>query len=279
MRSPAPTRPVSVMELQRAWRAVQAGAFRSRSEPSPTATDLDLDLGAGQVWSTPEPSLVVAGTSGGVGASTVALAIATAASPARVIEAAPAPVSGLAGAATAELGVTDAGWSLGRREGVWIARTRGPITGPAQVPLPDEPPAPVTVSVLDAGWGIWLLSATRSWMGTHLTRAAGLVLVTRATIPDLARLELALTLLDAPHAAAAIVGPPLRAWPKDLTRAAGPGVTALLETDRAIHVPLDKHLALHGLDTAALPASLIDAGHRLHTAALAATPAPMKGHP
>ena len=53
-------------------------------------------------------SLVVAGVAGGVGASTVALAIAEAGGMDRLWDVAPAVTSGLVGVCDRELGVTDA---------------------------------------------------------------------------------------------------------------------------------------------------------------------------
>ena len=93
-----------------------------------------------------EPVLPVLGCVSQAGASTLALAIATCASPARVLECAPASASGLAVAATAELGTTGNGWALGRREQVWIARTSGVLLGVGDVPWPDDPPAGVGLS-------------------------------------------------------------------------------------------------------------------------------------
>ncbi|MDN5805008.1 MAG: hypothetical protein L0H26_10570, partial [Microlunatus sp.] len=155
---------------------------------------------------------------------------------------------------------------------------------PGQVPAPDQPPAPVQVSVLDAGWEVSLLTGTGSWVGVHLTRCTGLVVVTRATIPGLRRLEHALTLLDVPDAVVAIVGLPRRGWPKPLTGAAGARTAAALHAGRVVGVPFNNHLALHGVDPSPLPDPLVAAGRHLHEAALAWRRAPdsptssMKGH-
>ena len=72
----------SVAELREAWRAIEAGEFAHGPRSAPTARS------AATVW-TPAPServVAVVGCAGGVGASTVALALATAAAvPARVV--------------------------------------------------------------------------------------------------------------------------------------------------------------------------------------------------
>ena len=79
--------PVDVAELKRAAVALHAGAFAMTSHTRLGMVGGD-DLPAGL-------SLVVAGVAGGVGASTVALAIAAAEGVDRLWDAAPAVASGL----------------------------------------------------------------------------------------------------------------------------------------------------------------------------------------
>ena len=67
---------VTVGELQRAWRAIRAGGFADAARPA--------------VWRADEPVLVVLGAHGLSGASTLALALASSAEPARVVECASA---------------------------------------------------------------------------------------------------------------------------------------------------------------------------------------------
>ena len=103
----------TVCELRRAWAALDAGQFAEAHEPQRPA----------QRW-TPaqgERVLAVIGAHGTAGASTLALAIATAAAPARVVECASTSRSGLVGAATAELGGRD-GWLRGTRDKVVLER-------------------------------------------------------------------------------------------------------------------------------------------------------------
>ena len=79
-------RVVSVSELQRAWRAVQAGKFR---QESPTAAAQAPAIPAPPIWApgNAEQVLPVVGCAGASGASTMALALASAAeSSARVLE-------------------------------------------------------------------------------------------------------------------------------------------------------------------------------------------------
>jgi len=70
------SRPVSVGELQRAWRAVQAGDFRDRSRPAPVAA-VRRPTGDRELWAPVEQVIPVVGCLGQAGASTVALALAT----------------------------------------------------------------------------------------------------------------------------------------------------------------------------------------------------------
>src|SRR5690606_6821821 len=96
---------VSVAELLAAWHAVADGQFAyatAAGDPTPGSTG----------WC--PVAVAVLGCHGSAGASTLALSLATAAGePVRVVEAAAAGASGLAGAATAELGPTGTGWVRG----------------------------------------------------------------------------------------------------------------------------------------------------------------------
>jgi hypothetical protein len=79
-------RVVSVPELQRAWRAVQAGRFR---QESPAAAAKARAVPSSSTWApgNAEQVLPVVGCSGASGASTIALALASAAGgSARILE-------------------------------------------------------------------------------------------------------------------------------------------------------------------------------------------------
>ena len=121
----------SVAELREAWRAIEGGEFAHEPRSAPTARS------AATVW-TPAPServVAVLGCAGGVGTSTVALALATATgASARVVECCPPLASGFSAAANAELG-TEGTWRRGGRGDVLLER---PITGDATVPVPTQ---------------------------------------------------------------------------------------------------------------------------------------------
>ena len=91
---------VAVEELRRAYAAVCAGAFRTAQSPS--GGNLVNDPGQSG-WSPPagERVVLVAPVAAGVGATTVALAVATAAGTARVVECCTGSASALAAAADA----------------------------------------------------------------------------------------------------------------------------------------------------------------------------------
>ncbi len=200
-------RPVSVDELRRAWRAVQDGQFRTHAHRGATNRG-GRSVPAAGGWAPAEPVLPVVGCVGQAGASTLALAIATAASPARVLECCSATASGLSTAATAELGVTDNDWTLGRRERVWIGRAAQVLLGSDEVPAPDDPVVEVELSVLDVGWEITHVLASNSWVRDQVVAAPSVIAVTTSTIPGLRRLETTLSLLPGSHAQVAVIGAP-----------------------------------------------------------------------
>jgi hypothetical protein len=260
------TKPVTVEELRRAWHALQDGQFR----PGPGASYRPKrhDDTAARRWAPTEAVLPVLGCVGQCGASTLALAVATAASPARVVECAPAAGSGLGSAATAELGTTRAGWSVGRREQVWIARPTGPPAHPGEVPVPEQPPTPVALTVLDVGWDPAQVMAQDCWLRDQVTGAPTVLAVTTATVPGLRRLENVLAVLGAARPVAAVLGRPQRRWPRELTAALGPHTTAVEADGRLLAVPTDLGLAVRGPDTSPLPSALLTAAQAVlrHTA-------------
>lgn len=273
-------RPVGVDELRRAWRAVQDGQFRAHPgtarRPSPRTPP--LPPASHREWTHCEAVLPVLGCVGQAGASTLALAIATAAAPARVLECCTVTASGLTTAATAELGTTDNGWTVGRRHQVGIGRTTQVLLGAGEVPVPDRAAADIKLTVLDVGWETGQLMASDSWIRACVLQVATVVVVATPTIPGLRRLETALTLLDRPRALVAVVGAPRRRWPRHLTAAMGPLTIAADSDGRLITIPTDKDLALRGLDSAPLPTSLLTAAETL-LRQCAAGDHPTKGQP
>lgn len=242
---------VGLDELRAAWRALEAGLFTDGAPPTgrlaPSADHSPAQI-EGWTPSTGERVIFVQGCGGSAGATTVALAIATASGQrVRLIECCPANLSGLLAASTAELGEED-GWRLGRRDGVRIER---------QATEEPQPPTPLAtaseLTVLDLG-----TSTPPDWR-TLLSES--IVLVTRASVPGLRRLE---ALLDIhPAGVAAVVGPPVKRWPRVLTRAVGVRTLALIDEGRLIDVPFDRTLAVTGLTPDPLPVPLVKAGGRI----------------
>jgi hypothetical protein len=243
---------VSVAELRAAWHAVESGAFAGRPDAVAAATPLAYRT----VW-TPDADervLVVVGCAGSVGASTVALAIATAAEvPSRVVECCPPLASGFVGAASAELGEVD-GWRRG---------SRGPVLVERRLHVdPTVPPASTTaqLTILDAGPSALRPEAT-GWLADMVASRPPLVVVTRATIPGLRRLESCLTWVADSHDVVVVaVGPPVKRWPRQVRHSLGSVSRDLLEVGRMLTFPDDRLLTLTGLTPDPLPSRLLRAG-------------------
>ena len=262
-------RQVSVAELKRSWRALQSAPLTDEpyaGRPAPTG-----------IW-VPERGRVsvVLGCGGGVGASTTALAIAEAAgTPCRLIECAPPPTSGLAGATTAELGDTGRGWRRGTRGHVLIERSSQNVLAPIEVPLPADGDTSfvgaVVDVVVDVAWPCEAILARACWLRELLVGAAAVVLVTTATVPGLRRLETTLALLAAHREVgrevgrdvAAVLGPRLARWPGQLRHGAGPRTKSLGETGRVVAIPCDRRIAITGPDSTPLPPALLTAATAL----------------
>lgn len=243
---------VSVEELRRAYRAAVAGQFRGHhqvphlSAPSPV------------VW-TPAPGeqvVLVVGATGGAGASTVALALASCASEVRVVECCTVASSGLAGASTAEMGVTADGWVQGTRDDVLIERRSDRVPTLEAMPAPTQ--TPTTLTVLDVPADVDLLVASSGWLGQLARTLPVLVVVSRPTAPGLRRLETAAGLLRPDRVLAVLVGAPKR-WPRQLEQHLGPHGRRLRAAGRLIDLPHDPRLAVEGITTDPLPASLLAA--------------------
>lgn len=269
-------RTVPLAELQRAWRAVRAGDF---------ATDPPYAAGRAPhaTWPRPEgPVIPVLGCTGSAGATTTALALAAAApaakrSSVRLIECAPAHASGLAGAATAELGTRPTGWRQGRRDTILLERTTTPATNPVMVPVPGPETGGPDLTLVDVGWDPTLVLAEPGWLRDLVTGADQLVLVTPATVPGLRRLDGVITALtqvrDTSRDVAAVTGVHRGRWTRQARHRAvrhalgrqvmGPHARRLDETGRLIALPLDARLAATGIDTQPLPTPLVTAAGRL----------------
>jgi hypothetical protein len=189
-----PTRPVGVDELLRAHRSLMAGDFRRHPPRSHTG------------WNPAEPILPVVGAAGGTGASTLALALATAAG-GRVVECASPIASGLVAAPIAELGRHDSGWLQGTRDTVLIERPAALLTALAHLPAPTTPNDTPPLTVVDVAWELGHVLAAPSWVADLLRHSPTVVVTATATIPGLRRLEAALAMLAHTRAVAAVLGP------------------------------------------------------------------------
>jgi hypothetical protein len=262
MREAVATRPaVSVAELQRAWHAVKSGQFRRAVQgDSPAAQSRRGGTVPSWTPGRDERVLPVVRCASAYGATTFALALATAASTdARVVECSSATTSGLAAASTAELGAHPSGWVQGSRGDVLLQRTGATLASVRDVPSP-MPAEKSTLTVLDVGWELGQVLNTASWMAAQLSQAAaGVVVVTCATVPGLRHLEGALALLDGIPAVVAVVGPPRKRWPKPVQHSAGALTRAADHAGRLVVIPWDPRLAVAGLDSTPLPEALLDA--------------------
>jgi hypothetical protein len=235
----------SVVELQGAWRSVQAEEFATAHRRLRPVVESRATI---WVPSSGERVVAVVGCAGGVGASTLSLALATATGvPARVVECCPALGSGFSAAATAELGVRG-GWRRGRRGSVVLERRSGDDQA---VPLPVLPS--IEWTILDTSWAT-LLDRGPSWLRSILRTMDNVVLVTRATVPGLRSLESCADLL-AREAVGVVLGPSARRWPRPVRVAAA----ALPRQMRLVDFPLDPRLHVTGLTPDPLSAPLLRA--------------------
>jgi hypothetical protein len=255
-------RVVSVPELQRAWRAVQAGRFR-RESPAAAANARAVPVSPTWTPGNAEKVLPVVACAAASGASTMALAVASAAGgSARILECR-GTTSGLAAASTAELGLHPSGWRRGIRGDVLLERAGGLLTRVDEVPLPSAPDRPLALTVLDVGWDLRQVLDVSSWIGEQVKSAGVAVVVTRATIPGLLHLETTLSLLGQIRAVAAMLGSPTRRWSKAVWQSSGPMTKALDDSGRLVVIPHDSRLAAVGLDPRPLPRQLLDTAHAI----------------
>lgn len=240
----------TLVELRAAARALGEGRFRS-----PDAVGV-----RGSSW-TPEPgerTVVVLGSAPGVGATTVAVALAAARGAGRVVECCAASASGLVAASFTELGEADAGWLRGQRDAIFLERRAAHLHDVADLP-PPLPAGGLPLTIVDAGADLDAIRRV-GWLADLLV-GVPLVVVAGGTLPGLRRLETLLASLDtAADVTVAVLGPPRRRWPKALSFSVGPLARELDAAGRLVAVPLDRRLALHGLDSAALPPRVLAAG-------------------
>jgi len=238
----------SVAELREAWRAIEAGEFAEGARPA------SVNYAPLATWepSQGEKVIAVLGCAGGVGASTLALAMASASgAPTRVVECCPPSASGFSAAANAELGV-DGPWRRGSRGDVLLERRTG--SGPV---LPAPAASAVELTILDAGWAA-LSDPSTGWPGSLLRPMDEVVLVTGATVPGLRHLESCIELLGR-DALGVVVGPTTRQWPRPVKDAAAGMPTRA----RLVSFPMDPRLRVTGLTPDPMPTALVKAAQNV----------------
>lgn len=237
----------TVSELRRAWAALESGQF----------ADAQGWRRTGATW-TPaagERVLPVVGAHGTAGASTLALAIATVAAPARVVECAPTATSGLVGAATAELGRRD-GWLRGTRDQVVLERwdDEDPVKSP--IPLASD----LSTTVVDVGSQV-LDRSGLSWLSETLDGASPVVVIGDLSLPGIRRIQQTLSARWGGSWVVALRGPKPQRSPRYLRQALDDIGSSL----PLVHIPDDPRLRLRGLDIAQLPPPLLAAAQQILT--------------
>lgn len=268
-------RPHSLEELKRAWQALDAGHFRNPTRSGHPQVSVPNGCDIEWVPATGERTVAVFGCGGSVGASTLALGMAlNAPNPVRVLECCSATTSGLASAATAELGLNASGWRQGKRDHVLIERTSDMFTGPIDVPPPTVSDEEHQLTILDIGWEASQVLGTDCWLADTARGAGHVVLVTTATIPGIRRLESVLAALGhrpedrlgdrlGYQITVAVLGPRRKKWPKGVEQAGGAAIRHVLSGDRFVEVPLDRDLQIRGLDTRPIPTAVLTAAARI----------------
>jgi hypothetical protein len=273
---------LSVAELQRAMQVVReesvedprtaqgiptrtsrGGGLRAQARPErrvSRAAELESAYDAApnlrSVAEAPPLTVVVIGSHGGAGASTVAVAMADSAADerrdVRLLGPGPLRRSGLLTAADVELGVSyDRQWRLGRRSAhISVERFNGsdPV---AAFPTPG---ATDLLTIID--WDPFV----------DVTPIAGVavVLVFRVTVPGVRHMERLLSEvveLGSWPILAAAVGP--RRWPGLVTGSLGARLQQLRCEGKVVDFPLNRHLAIAGLTSDPLPRPLLRAGAEL----------------
>ena len=255
-----------VEELQAAVEALAAGQFRDRGRTEPsaqplTAKGLEVPTQHSEAiqWNTPREVLPVLGVSGSCGATCLTLALATVLAPARVVECCSMSATGLAEAATAELGTDPQGWSNGTREQVLLSRATRVIAGPEALPAPAVHDSP-GMDLLDVGWPLEQLTGASGWLTHQVQHALTIVIAATASVPSLRRLEN--TLADLPEATTTVLAVRSlgsKRLPATVRSALGARTQAHLDRGAWVDIPHEKNLAERGLSEAPLPRSLLNA--------------------
>lgn len=255
-----------VEELQAAVEALAAGRFRTDRAPAPAPGEVPARMARPletTSWTTTREVLPVLAASGSSGATSLAVAVASILAPARVVECCSMSATGLAEAATAELGTDASGWCNGTREQVALSRATRVIAGPDAVPTPVVVEAPGW-DVLDVGWQLEQLTATGGWLAQQVLAAPAIVVAATASVPSLRRLENTLAALPASATTVvAVRSLGSKRLPAHVRAALGPRTTTHLDRGSWIDVPHEKDLAERGLSGSPLPRSLLNAAHQI----------------
>ena len=246
---------VAVDELRRAYLGVMAGDYRHGARTN-------VESAGTSTWLPGSPSqhaVLVLGCIGSAGASTMALALATVAGDARVVECCSVASSGLVGASSAELGTGPNGWVRGSRGTTLIERRGDRVASSDELPLPS--PSDRTWTFLDCTVDADLLLASPGWLGVLARTVPHVVAVTRATGPGLRRLEIAVGLIG-DRLQAVVIGADRR-WPRPLEQRVGAATRELRANGRLMTVPPEATLHLHGLTTAPLPSTVLSVAANL----------------
>ena len=223
----------SLAELRAAYTALHAGVFTTDPIPQP-------ETAAAAVAERPavaEAVVGVVGVSGGVGTTTVALAVAEALGAARLVELSVPHTSGLAAASSAELGTQD-GWSIGSRDGLRLERRADPDAAI----LTDT-----TAGVMVLDLGAW---------ADGVPAVSVLVVVAACSVPSVRRLNARLDTLDLVPVVSVITGVPGRALPKPVGSVCGPRLRAAAAEGRLLLVPECPSLRVGGVTADPLPRRL-----------------------
>jgi hypothetical protein len=208
-----------------------------------------------------EQVVLVCGCGGSSGVTTLSLGLATLAGRARIVETCPGSVSGLAYAASAELGQVGHGWLRGARDAVLVERRPGVVGSPSHLPPPAASELPLTI--VDSSWDVATVLASRGWLGDLTRSASTVVLVARATVPGLRRLEAAIDRVGEARVVAATIG--AKRWPRPVEQSAGPAVRRMALRNRIVHVPDVSALGLSGLTPDPLPPAILRSARALLT--------------
>lgn len=223
----------SLAELRAAYTALHTGIFATEPTPQPETTTAAV----AELLAVADVVVGVVGVSGGVGTTTVALAIAEAVGAGRLVELTAPHTSGLAAASSAELGLQH-GWSIGTRDGLRLERR----TDPDATILPATATG---VTVFDLG----------AW-AEPLLAVSVLVVVAACSVPSVRRLNARLDTVDGLRVVPAITGVPGRVLPKPVGSVCGPRLRAAAADGRLLLVPECASLRVGGVAADPLPRRL-----------------------